>query len=75
MDNSDIFFGAKIPALLDSQGDVQTSPTNYTFVGADVPTLLWRYCFFFFPRLSYEIESVDVCCWMKVDVWNAFVPS
>ena len=42
VDNSDIFFGAKIPALLDTQGDVQTSPTNYTFVGADVPTLLWR---------------------------------
>ena len=52
VDNSDIFFGAKIPALLDSQGDVQTTPTNYTFVGADVPTLLWRYCFFFSPRLS-----------------------
>ncbi|KIK02676.1 hypothetical protein K443DRAFT_512070 [Laccaria amethystina LaAM-08-1] len=45
VDNSDVFFGEKIPALLDSQGNVQRSPTNYMFVAADVPTLLWRLTF------------------------------
>ena len=58
MDNSDIFFGEKIPVLLDSEGNVQRSPTNYTFVGADVPTLLWRYVFSS-PPLE-RIEGVDV---------------
>lgn len=42
IDNTDTFFGVPIPALLDSDGNVQAAPVNYTFVGADVPTLLWR---------------------------------
>ncbi|KAH9484892.1 Minor extracellular protease vpr [Psilocybe cubensis] len=45
VDDTDVFFGVPLPALLDSQGDVQDSPTNYTFVGDDVPTLLWRLAF------------------------------
>lgn len=42
VDNTDEFFGVPLPAILDSEGDVQTDPTNYTFVGEDFPTLLWR---------------------------------
>ncbi|EDR11679.1 pyrolysin [Laccaria bicolor S238N-H82] len=56
VDNSDIFFGEKIPALIDSKGDVQKSPTNYTFVGTDVPTLLWRLTF---GTPSFRADLVD----------------
>ena len=45
VDNSGLI-EEKIPVLLDSQGNVRRSPANYTFVGADAPTLLWRYVFF-----------------------------
>lgn len=42
VDNTDFFFGVPIPAILDSLGNVQEGPANYTFVNEDVPTLLWR---------------------------------
>lgn len=42
VDNTDVFFGIPIPAILDSAGDRQTGPLNYTFAGADVPTVLFR---------------------------------
>jgi len=42
LDNTDIFFGFKLPALLNATGQVQTRPTNYTFVNGDAPTLLGR---------------------------------
>jgi hypothetical protein len=51
VDNTDVFFGIPLPALLDSQGDVQTGPTNYTFVGEDFPALLFRYVGRFLWRL------------------------
>ena len=40
LDNSDTIFGVKIPAILDSTGDVQANATNYTFSGDNFPTLL-----------------------------------
>ncbi|PPR04383.1 hypothetical protein CVT26_004221 [Gymnopilus dilepis] len=46
IDDTDVFFGVPLPTLLDSQGDVQSGPVNYTFAGGeDVPTLLWRLAF------------------------------
>jgi hypothetical protein len=42
LDNTSAFFGIPLPTILDSQGDVQSEPTNYTFVGEDFPTLLFR---------------------------------
>jgi len=42
LDNTDQFFGVKIPMLLNSTGDVQLGPTNYTFAQDDVPTIAWR---------------------------------
>jgi hypothetical protein len=42
LDDTDYFFGVPIPLILDAVGDIQTEPTNYTFVGGDFPTLLWR---------------------------------
>ena len=43
VDNTDGYFGIKLPALLNNAGDAQVNTTNYTFVGADFPTLLFRY--------------------------------
>lgn len=42
VDNTDGYFGVRTPALLDGAGDVQANTTNYTFVGTDYPTLLFR---------------------------------
>lgn len=42
VDNTDEFFGEKIPVILDSAGESQTGPTNYTFVGEDYPTFVFR---------------------------------
>lgn len=43
IDDTDEFFGVPLPAVLDSVGDVQVNATNYTFVGDDFPTILFRY--------------------------------
>ncbi|KAJ6594234.1 subtilisin-like protease [Mycena capillaripes] len=45
VDNTDVIFGFDLPALLDSQGNVQDGPVTYTFVGDDAPTVLWRQSF------------------------------
>lgn len=43
VDNTDFFFGVPLPALLDSTGNLQIDPTNYTFVDGDVPSVLFRW--------------------------------
>lgn len=44
LDNTSNFFGFPIPAVLDSAGNVQANTTkNYTFVGTDYPSILFRY--------------------------------
>ncbi|KAF8149475.1 pyrolysin [Crassisporium funariophilum] len=45
VDNTDIFFGLPIPAVLNAVGEPQTGPVNYTFAGGDNPSLLWRLVF------------------------------
>ena len=42
IDDTDYLFGIKVPFLVDSTGDVQVEPTNYTFVGNDYPSLILR---------------------------------
>lgn len=42
IDNTDVLFGLELPTVLDSAGNVQDGPANYTFVGDDAPTILWR---------------------------------
>jgi hypothetical protein len=42
LDNTDEFFGVPLPALLNAQGDLQDTPTNYTFVNGDFPAVLSR---------------------------------
>jgi len=75
VDNSDLFFGEKIPVLLDSQGEC-----------AEVSDELYVCCCrrayfalevgFILPRPSYELKVLMLFyfCWMKVDIWNPFVP-
>ncbi|KAJ7141454.1 subtilisin-like protease [Mycena epipterygia] len=45
IDNTDFIFGVDLPIVLDSVGNVQDAPVNYTFVGDDAPTVLWRQAF------------------------------
>jgi len=56
LDDTDVFFGKKIPELLDSVGNAQSAPMNYTFVNGDVPTLLWR-CALPQPFLFFKIRD------------------
>ncbi|EJD54606.1 hypothetical protein AURDEDRAFT_179722 [Auricularia subglabra TFB-10046 SS5] len=42
VDNTDTFFGIVTPVIVDGDGNVQEGSRNYTFVGADVPSLLFR---------------------------------
>ncbi|KAJ7187915.1 subtilisin-like protease [Mycena filopes] len=45
IDNSDFIFGLALPLVLDADGNVQDAAVNYTFAGADAPTVLWRQAF------------------------------
>lgn len=42
VDPTTFFFGVPTPVLLNSYGNVQTLPTNYSFNGQDFPSLLFR---------------------------------
>ncbi|TFK44150.1 pyrolysin [Crucibulum laeve] len=59
VDNTDEFFGEVIPAILDPAGDVQAGPANYTFVGEDVPTLLFRLAFGT-PTLRVDLVDASI---------------
>ncbi|KAJ6498971.1 pyrolysin [Mycena sanguinolenta] len=59
VDNTDIVFGVSLPALLDSTGNVQDGPVNYTFVGDDAPTVLWRQTFGT-PLLQLDLVRADL---------------
>jgi len=45
IDNTDAIFGLTLPLILDASGNPQNASVNYTFVGADAPTILWRQAF------------------------------
>lgn len=72
IDNTDVFFGVKLPLLLDSVGDVQTQPKNYTFVGQDFPTLVFRFvvqiCPFDFLSLNETYSLVFGTPTFRVDL-------
>ena len=42
VDNTDAFFGVNLPVIVDGAGNFVQGPRNFTFVGADVPTLVTR---------------------------------
>ena len=46
VDNTDTYYGFKLPVVLDGAQAVQTAPKNYTFVNGDFPSLLWRLVLF-----------------------------
>lgn len=56
IDNTDEFFGVPLPTLLDSAGNVQAGPANYTFVGDDAPALLFRLAF---GTPTFRVDLVD----------------
>jgi len=59
IDNTDVFFGVNLPVVLDSAGNVQDAPVNYTFAGEDAPTVLWRQSFGT-PILRLDLVSPDI---------------
>ncbi|KAJ7045910.1 subtilisin-like protease [Mycena alexandri] len=58
IDNTDFVFGVPLPALLDSFGNFQDGPLNYTLVGDDAPTVLWRQAFGT-PVLRLDLVTAD----------------
>ncbi|KDR67581.1 hypothetical protein GALMADRAFT_161607 [Galerina marginata CBS 339.88] len=56
VDNTDVFFGFPVPAVLDATGNPQVNPTNYTFANKDNPALLWRLVF---GTPALRIDLVD----------------
>ncbi|KAJ6625831.1 subtilisin-like protease [Mycena sp. CBHHK59/15] len=59
VDNTDAIFGVALPAILDSAGDIQDAPVNYTFIGDDAPTILWRQVFGS-PLLRLDLVSPNI---------------
>jgi hypothetical protein len=43
VDNSDAFFGVRLPVLLDSAGRPQVDETTYSLIGDDAPAILFRF--------------------------------
>ncbi|KAF7351933.1 Minor extracellular protease vpr [Mycena venus] len=59
IDNTDLVFGVVLPVVLDSEGNIQDAPVNYTFVGGDAPTVLWRQAFGT-PLFRLDLVSPDI---------------
>ncbi|KXN90803.1 Minor extracellular protease vpr [Leucoagaricus sp. SymC.cos] len=59
IDTTNFFFGVPIPLILDSQGNIQQAPQNYTFINGDVPSLLWRLVFGT-PRLVIDLVDPNI---------------
>ncbi|KAJ6603216.1 subtilisin-like protease [Mycena vulgaris] len=59
IDNTNATFGVPLPIVLDSAGNVQDAPVNYTFVGEDAPTVLWRQAFGT-PILRLDLVAPDI---------------
>ncbi|KAK0225536.1 pyrolysin [Armillaria fumosa] len=58
IDNTDSYFGVTLPVILDGAGNVQTNPTNYTLLGGDFPTAVFRMAFGS-PALSFDLVDKD----------------
>ncbi|KAK0476786.1 pyrolysin [Armillaria novae-zelandiae] len=54
IDNTDSYFGVTLPVIIDGAGNVQTDPTNYTLLGDDFPTAVFRLAFGS-PALSFDL--------------------
>ncbi|KAK0437979.1 pyrolysin [Desarmillaria tabescens] len=58
IDDTDSYFGVTLPVILGGAGNVQTDPTNYTLVGGDIPTAVFRMAFGS-PALSFDLVDKD----------------
>jgi len=56
IDTTDVFFDVALPVVLDGSGNPPVEPRNYTFVGLDVPTLLFRLVF---GTPAFRVDLVD----------------
>ncbi|KAL0072250.1 hypothetical protein AAF712_000010 [Marasmius tenuissimus] len=61
VDNTDVLFGVQLPVILDSAGNVQEGPANYTFnaATADFPTVFFRLVFGT-PVLRLDLVDADI---------------
>ncbi|KDQ27552.1 hypothetical protein PLEOSDRAFT_1112600 [Pleurotus ostreatus PC15] len=59
IDNTDFFFGVPTPVLTDPNGEVQTSPRNYSFLASDFPTLIFRLAFGS-PKVVVDLVSPTI---------------
>jgi len=58
VDNTDTFYGVKLPAILNGERAVQTAPTNYTFANGDFPSLLLRLVLFHYFMETFFLTFV-----------------
>lgn len=75
LDTTDYLFGFELPVVLNSAGDVQTEPTNYTFVGDDWPGFAFSSVYFICCSVSWLIVDVyvDWCLGPRISSWNLLV--
>ncbi|RPD78695.1 subtilisin-like protease [Lentinus tigrinus ALCF2SS1-7] len=59
VDNTDVFFGVDLPTLVDGQGNFFSDPENFTFAGADFPSVLMRLNFGT-PKLRFDLVDSDI---------------
>ncbi|KAK0462602.1 subtilisin-like protease [Desarmillaria tabescens] len=59
VDNTDFLFGVPLPLILDTNGNVQTGPINYTFANSNYPSLLFRLAFGT-PLLRVDLVESDI---------------
>ncbi|KAI1795577.1 subtilisin-like protease [Ganoderma leucocontextum] len=59
VDNSDTFFGVKIPAIFDSNSNVVNTTQNFTFQGTDFPSVVSRLNFGT-PLIRFDLVKPDI---------------
>ncbi|KAH8107723.1 subtilisin-like protease [Cristinia sonorae] len=59
VDTTDTFFGTNLPALGAPDGTFISGPSNFTFVGADIPTLVMRLDFGT-PKLRVDLVGPNI---------------
>lgn len=59
LDNTDFFFGEKLPAILDGANNFVAGPRNWTFAGEDFPAVLTRQLFGS-PLVRFDLVAADI---------------
>ena len=59
LDNTNVFFGVALPTMVDGAGNFFASPEDFTFVGADFPSVLLRLNFGT-PKLRFDLVDADI---------------